>query len=76
MLFRSFVNARDRVTLHQGIDAQATITSGTRLTAYVWYDNEVGYSCQVLRIAEQMCGVSYAKIPAQTVLLLLVVMLY
>ena len=47
-------------------DAQATITSGNRLTAYVWYDNEVGYSCQVLRIAEQMCGVSYAKIPAET----------
>ena len=46
-------------------DAQATITSGTRLTAYVWYDNEVGYSCQVLRIAEQMCGVSYRKIPAE-----------
>lgn len=45
-------------------DAQATITSGNRLTAYVWYDNEVGYSCQVLRIAEQMCGVSY-KIPAE-----------
>lgn len=42
-------------------DAQATITSGNRLTAYVWYDNEVGYSCQVLRIAEQMCGVSYKK---------------
>ncbi len=40
------------------IDAQATITSGNRLTAYVWYDNEVGYSCQVLRIAEQMGGVS------------------
>ena len=47
-------------------DAQATITSGTRLTAYVWYDNEVGYSCQVLRIAEQMCGVSYPKVPAET----------
>ncbi len=47
-------------------DAQATITSGNRLTAYVWYDNEVGYSCQVLRIAEQMCGVSYTKIPAET----------
>ena len=45
-------------------DAQATITSGNRLTAYVWYDNEVGYSCQVLRIAEQMGGVSYPKIPA------------
>ncbi|EOQ64782.1 glyceraldehyde-3-phosphate dehydrogenase, type I [Acinetobacter calcoaceticus ANC 3811] len=47
-------------------DAQATITSGNRLTAYVWYDNEVGYSCQVLRIAEQMCGVSYKKIPAES----------
>ncbi|MEG0487742.1 MAG: glyceraldehyde-3-phosphate dehydrogenase, partial [Acinetobacter sp.] len=47
-------------------DAQATITSGNRLTAYVWYDNEVGYSCQVLRIAEQMCGVSYPKVPAET----------
>ena len=47
-------------------DAQATITSGNRLTAYVWYDNEVGYSCQVLRIAEQMCGVSYPKVPAGT----------
>ena len=47
-------------------DAQATIVSGNRLTAYVWYDNEVGYSCQVLRIADQMCGVSYAKIPAGT----------
>lgn len=44
-------------------DAQATITSGNRLTAYVWYDNEVGYSCQVLRIAEQMCGVNYPHIP-------------
>ena len=47
-------------------DAQATITAGNRLTAYVWYDNEVGYSCQVLRIAEQMGGVSYPKVPAET----------
>ena len=45
-------------------DAQATITSGNHLTAYVWYDNEVGYSCQVLRIAEQMCGVSYPQVPS------------
>ena len=45
-------------------DAQATIVSGNRLTAYVWYDNEVGYSCQVLRIAEQMSGVSYPKVPS------------
>jgi glyceraldehyde 3-phosphate dehydrogenase len=47
-------------------DAQATIATGTHLTVYVWYDNEVGYSCQVLRISEQMCGVSYPKIPAES----------
>ena len=47
-------------------DAQATITSGKRVTLYVWYDNEVGYSCQVLRIAEQMAGVSYPHIPVET----------
>lgn len=48
-------------------DAQATITSGNRVTLYVWYDNEVGYSCQVLRIAEQMAGVSYPHIPADSI---------
>ena len=48
-------------------DAQATIAAGTHLTIYVWYDNEVGYSCQVLRITEQMCSVSYPKIPAESI---------
>ena len=48
-------------------DAQATIASGTRLTAYVWYDNEVGYSCQVLRIAELMSGVAYPKVPSVSI---------
>jgi glyceraldehyde 3-phosphate dehydrogenase len=28
---------------------------------YVWYDNEFGYSCQVLRILEDMAG---ARTPA------------
>jgi glyceraldehyde 3-phosphate dehydrogenase len=48
-------------------DAQATITSGNRVTLYVWYDNEVGYSCQVLRIAEQMAGNTYLHLPLDTV---------
>ncbi|RYY79415.1 MAG: glyceraldehyde-3-phosphate dehydrogenase [Moraxellaceae bacterium] len=48
-------------------DAQATITSGNRVTLYVWYDNEVGYSCQVLRIVEQMAGVVYPHIPVDSV---------
>ncbi len=53
-------------TKHVGIvDAQATIVTDNHATVYIWYDNEVGYSTQVLRLAEQMAGVHYAKIPAQ-----------
>lgn len=47
-------------------DAQATIVTHNHATLYVWYDNEVGYSCQVLRIAEQMGGASYPHVPAKT----------
>jgi len=49
---------------HAGIvDAQATITSDKRVNLYVWYDNEFGYSHQVIRIAQQMCGVFYPIYP-------------
>lgn len=44
-------------------DARATMASGHHLTVYVWYDNEVGYSCQVLRVAEYMSGIDYPKVP-------------
>ena len=40
-------------------DAKATIASGNRATLYVWYDNEMGYSTQVIRVAEEMAGVRY-----------------
>lgn len=33
-------------------DAKATIASEKRATLYVWYDNEMGYSTQVIRVAE------------------------
>lgn len=35
-------------------DAKATIATDNRATLYVWYDNEMGYSTQVIRVAEQM----------------------
>lgn len=35
-------------------DAKATIASDNRATLYVWYDNEMGYSTQVIRVAEEM----------------------
>jgi len=52
-------------TKHVGIvDAQATIVTDNHATVYIWYDNEVGYSTQVLRLATQMAGINYAKLPA------------
>lgn len=35
-------------------DAKATIATDSRATLYVWYDNEMGYSTQVIRVAETM----------------------
>jgi len=45
------------------VDGEATIVSDNRVNVYVWYDNEYGYSCQVVRIAEQLCGVDYPVYP-------------
>lgn len=47
------------------VDAQATIVTDNHATVYIWYDNEVGYSTQVLRLATQMGGISYTQVPAQ-----------
>lgn len=44
------------------IDAEATIVNGRHCVLYVWYDNEFGYSCQVLRILQQISGVEYPMI--------------
>ncbi|WP_066803048.1 glyceraldehyde-3-phosphate dehydrogenase [Moraxella oblonga] len=35
-------------------DAKATIAQDSRATLYIWYDNEMGYSTQVIRVAETM----------------------
>jgi glyceraldehyde 3-phosphate dehydrogenase len=51
---------------HAGIiDAHATIVSGQQMVLYVWYDNEFGYSCQVIRCAQKMAGIRYPLIPRQ-----------
>jgi len=40
-------------------DAPSTQVSadGLGLSVYAWYDNEFGYSCQVVRLAKRMAGV-------------------
>lgn len=50
---------------HAGIvDGLATLSTGKNLILYIWYDNEFGYSCQVMRIMEEMAGVSRPFFPA------------
>jgi len=45
------------------VDSQATIVAEDRATLYVWYDNEFGYSCQVMRVVQSMAGLHYPILP-------------
>ncbi len=50
---------------HAGVvDSQATIVDGDRLVLYVWYDNEYGYSAQVIRMMQDVVGLKPPRIPA------------
>lgn len=49
---------------HAGVvDSLATIAEGKRCVLYVWYDNEYGYSCQVVRMVQKMAGVELPSLP-------------
>jgi glyceraldehyde 3-phosphate dehydrogenase len=51
---------------HAGIiDSEATIVDGKQVVIYVWYDNEFGYTCQVIRVAQKMANIKYPVIPLQ-----------
>jgi hypothetical protein len=41
----------------------ATITQGKRCVLYVWYDNEYGYSTQVIRILQHISGLELPYFP-------------
>ena len=49
---------------HAGVvDAEATICTTNGVILYVWYDNEYGYSCQVVRVMEDIAGVNPPAFP-------------
>lgn len=51
---------------HAGvIDSDATIADGKQVVLYVWYDNEFGYTCQVVRVGQKMAGIRYPIVPRQ-----------
>ena len=45
------------------LDSQATIVDGDRAVIYVWYDNEFGYSCQVVRVMHEMSDIHVPTLP-------------
>ncbi|MED5525975.1 glyceraldehyde-3-phosphate dehydrogenase [Gallaecimonas pentaromativorans] len=45
------------------VDSQATLAQENHIVLYVWYDNEFGYSCQVVRVAQDMAGLYYPSLP-------------
>lgn len=47
------------------VDGLATISNEKHLILYVWYDNEFGYSCQVVRVMEEMAGVNPPSFPVK-----------
>jgi glyceraldehyde 3-phosphate dehydrogenase len=49
------------------VDGEATIVKDRRAVLYVWYDNEFGYACQVVRVVQKCSGISYPLIPTDVV---------
>jgi glyceraldehyde 3-phosphate dehydrogenase len=46
------------------VDSKATIVDGDRAVLYVWYDNEFGYSCQVVQVMLEMAGITVPTLPS------------
>ena len=44
-------------------DSQATSTNLNNITIYCWYDNEYGYSKQVVRLLKKVLGVNLTRYP-------------
>ena len=45
------------------VDGLATIVNNNSLVLYVWYDNEFGYSCQVVRVLARMADIAMPQLP-------------
>ena len=45
------------------IDSQATIADGNQITLYCWYDNEYGYTKQVLNLMKKVASIDLMRFP-------------
>ncbi|WP_082803289.1 glyceraldehyde-3-phosphate dehydrogenase [Kocuria palustris] len=46
------------------VDGLATVVNGKTVVVYVWYDNEFGYSSQVVRVAAKMANIQQPTFPS------------
>jgi len=44
-------------------DSEATIADKDHCTLYIWYDNEFGYSTQVVRMVQKIAGINLLTLP-------------
>lgn len=56
-----FIGTREACT----VDATATKVNGKNMILYLWYDNEYGYSAQVVRMVNRMAGVKFLTYPEE-----------
>ena len=45
------------------IDSKATITNGNKMTLYCWYDNEYGYTKQVISLTKKVSKIELPRLP-------------
>ncbi len=45
------------------VDSISTIVAENRVVLYVWYDNEFGYSSQVVRLTQKIAGLELPVLP-------------
>lgn len=55
-----FIGSRSAVI----VDANAAIVNGDNAILYLWYDNEFGYSTQVVRVVQSVSGAEVPALPA------------
>lgn len=47
------------------VDSLSTQANGNSAVVYIWYDNEYGYSCQVIRMMRKMMNATLAAYPIE-----------
>jgi glyceraldehyde 3-phosphate dehydrogenase len=48
------------------VDGEAILVNpsdGRKVVLYIWYDNEYGYACQVMRVIQKMAGIALLELP-------------